>query len=79
MKLLVEAVSVGILTVVVGTLVGYILGGLFSTNLPKICKSWNKNHIMEISLFLTGFILHILCEYIGLNKWYCRHGLACSK
>ena len=79
MKLLIEAGVVGILTVIVGTIVGYILGNMFSNNLPKICKEWNKNHIMEICLFLTGFILHILCEFSGINKWYCKNGNACSK
>ena len=78
-KLLIEAVSVGILTVIVGSLVGYILSKLFSTNLPKICKSWNKNHIMEISLFFTGFAIHLICEFTGINKWYCKNGIACKR
>ena len=43
-----------------------VLHKLFSNNLPKICKQWNKNHIMEISLFLTGFAIHILCETLGI-------------
>ena len=79
MKLLIEAVVVGIVTVIVGTLVAFILGKLFSTNLPKICKSWNKNHVMELSLFFTGFFIHIICEFSGINKWYCLNGNACSK
>ena len=76
-KLLKEAVIVGIATVVIGTLVGFVMGKLFSMNLPAICKKWNKNHIMEITLFLTGFLLHIICEYTGINKWYCKNGNAC--
>ena len=78
-QLLIEAIVVGILTVVVGTIVGFVLGSSFSTNLPKICKSWNKNHIMELSLFLTGFFIHLLCEFSGVNKWYCKNGYACKK
>ena len=78
-QLLIEALIVGILTVVVGTIVGFFLGSLFSTNLPKICKSWNKNHIMELSLFLTGFFIHLLCEFSGVNKWYCKNGDAGKK
>ena len=77
--LLLEAVVVGILAVIVGTIVGYILGKFSSNKLPKQCKTWNKNHIMEISLFFTGFIIHILCEYTGINKWYCKKGNACKK
>lgn len=79
MKLLVEAIIVGIATVIVGTIVGFIIGKGFSNNLPKICKSWNKNHIMELSLFFTGFLLHIMFEYMRLNKWYCNNGKACQK
>jgi len=79
MKLLVEAGVVGIATVIIGSIVGFILGNMFSNNLPKICKTWNKNHIMEISLFFTGFFLHIICEYTGINKWYCKNGNACNK
>ena len=79
MKLLIEAGVVGIATVIVGSLVGFILGKYFSTNLPAICKSWNKNHIMELSLFFTGFFLHLICEFSGVNKWYCKNGNACLK
>lgn len=78
-QLVIEAIFVGILTVIVGTFVSFVLGKSFSTNLPKICKTWNKNHIMEISLFLTGFMIHLLCEFSGLNKWYCNNGYACQK
>ena len=72
MKLLIESIAVGIITVVVGTIAGLVVGKLFSSNLPKVCKKWNKNHVMEISLFLTGFTLHFLFELLGLNKYYCK-------
>ena len=77
-KIFVEAIVVGIMVVVVGTLVGYLLGKSFSVNLPKMCHEWNKNHIMELSLFLTGFLVHIICELSGVNKWYCKNGSACK-
>ena len=79
MKVFIEAVVVGVLTVTVGVVVGFALSKSFSTNLPAICKTWNKNHVMEISLFLTGFSLHLLCEFMGVNKWYCKHGNACGR
>lgn len=77
MKLLIEAFIVGIATVVIGTIIGFIIGRSISVDLPKLCKEWNKNHIMEISLFFTGFILHLVCEYSGINRWYCKNGNAC--
>ncbi len=77
-KLLVEASVVGVMVVVIGTLVSYFIGKFTSTDLPPVCKDWNKNYIMEITLFVIGFITHILCEYVGLNKWYCKNGVACK-
>ena len=79
MSLIKEAIAVGFLTLVVGSVVAYVLGMMFGVDLPTVCKNWNKNHIMELSLFITGFLIHILCEFTGLNKWYCINGRACSK
>lgn len=76
MKLLIEAVVVGIMVVVVGSAVGFVVGTFNSVDLPKVCKKWNKNHVMEISLFFTGFVLHLLCEVTGINKWYIKNGYA---
>ena len=78
MQILKEAVVVGIATIAVGTIVGFIVGKYFSVDLPEECKKWYKNHVMEICLFFTGFFLHILCEYTGINKWYCTNGNACQ-
>ena len=78
-SLLVEAIFVGVLVVIVGTVVGYVVGRFASVDLPAACKKWNKYHAMEISLFLTGFFVHIICEYVGLNRWYCKNGRACGK
>ena len=69
-----EAIAVGILTVIVGT----FISKLFSRKVPSTCKDWNKNYVMELSLFLTGLLIHLICEYTGINKWYCRNGSACS-
>ena len=78
MNLLIEGVAVGIVVLVVGTIVGFILGRFMSVDLPKACREWNKNHIMELSLFLTGFLIHLFCEFVGINKWYCNNGAACK-
>ena len=71
--------SVLVESIVVGTIVGVIVGRFNSINLPAVCKKWNKNHIMEICLFLTGFVAHLLCEFLGVNKWYCKNGNACKR
>ena len=72
-----EAFLVGISSIVVGTIIGFFVGMFISPELPEVCMTWNKYHAMEISLFLTGFFVHIISEYSGVNKWYCAHGSAC--
>lgn len=71
--LLKEAFVVGLLTVVFGSLVSYSFKGM----VPEGCQDWNKNFVMEISLFFTGFFIHLFCEFAGINKWYCVNGVAC--
>lgn len=78
MKLLIEAVSVGVLVVVVGTLVSKVII-LFMQKNPTTNLNNSRKYYMELGLFLTGVIVHLLCEITGINKWYCKHGNACSK
>ena len=79
MRLIIESTVVGLITVVFGSIVGFVVGKLISSDLPSVCKEWNKNHVMEISLFLTGFMIHFVLEITGGNKWYCKNGLVSTK
>ena len=79
MMVLGEAAIVGISVVLMGTLVSFLLGPMMKVDLPPVCNDWNKNFVMEISLVPTGFLLHLLFEYTGLNKWYCEKGYACNR
>lgn len=73
LALLVEAGVVGLATVLVGYLATWIVSRtLPSPNLPEACLKWNKYYSMEVSLFLTGFLVHLLAEWTGVNGWYCR-------
>jgi hypothetical protein len=67
-KKLTKAFILGIMTLVVGSVVGYVIGKFAGVNLPSVCKKWNKNHIMELCLFLTGVFVYIICELSGINK-----------
>ena len=29
--------------------------------------------------FIAGALIHLIWECLGLNRWYCKHGNACSK
>ena len=75
-QVILEATIVGLATVLVGVCVQELLK---RTSLKVKCQTpceWNKNYIREISLFLTGFMLHILFEIMGANSWYVKHGSA---
>lgn len=63
----IEALIVGFITLAVGYPIVYITHAMFGKNDP----SWNKYHIVEVSLVMTGFVAHILLEYSGMNMWYC--------
>ena len=62
MNLLIEAILVGLVVLAIGTIVSYFIGKSMGVDLPKVCKDWNKNYIMEISLFFTGVIIYLFCE-----------------
>uniref|UniRef100_A0A6C0I6Q6 Uncharacterized protein n=1 Tax=viral metagenome TaxID=1070528 RepID=A0A6C0I6Q6_9ZZZZ len=75
-QLIIEATIVGLATILVGVCVQELLK---KTTLKVQCETpcdWNKNYIKEISLFITGFMLHVLFEIMGANSWYVKHGSA---
>jgi xanthine/uracil permease len=81
MQLILEAIVVGIVITVIGYLVSLVIQLVMDRMGVKRSKNtdWNKYHVMEIALFLTGFIAHLLFEIVGLNKWYCTSGHSCLK
>jgi len=72
-RIIKEATFVGVVTVIVGYIASILLKPYFGVSLPDICKTWNKKHVMEISLFMTGFVLHIIMEKTGINKKYATY------
>lgn len=61
---LVEAIIIGVITLVIGTIA-------FNLSLNKINNKDEKPYSVYLAFFITGFILHFFIEIIGLNKWYC--------
>lgn len=73
--ILVEALFLGLITVVVGLLISYCT--MYVVN-PETVKDFDHWKSVIISFFITGFLIHLLCEYSGINKWYCKYGNACT-
>lgn len=67
-NLLIEAISVGIMTGVLGMIICY-LGEIYTVE---------NQYRLFACLFSLGIVIHLLCELTGTNKWYCTNGNACS-
>lgn len=74
--LFIEAVAVGILVVPLGYLVLY--GSVELSKRYKSVDRMDKNIKMSLGFFLLGVLTHLFCELTGINKWYCKKGIACQ-
>lgn len=75
-RLAIEALSVGVMTVVAGIIVLY-LAKHFISNKNLFHKDKKELYILVGALLITGMLIHLLCEFTGLNHWYCANGNAC--
>lgn len=64
MKVLIEAVFVGLSLAVF-------------TRLMRLADFANTQNEF-VFMFAIGFLIHLLFEVLGLNKWYCKNGAACN-
>jgi len=75
-ELILESIIIGIITSILGSVMVKILSRVNSVEdneyLNNFVGKYNKTYIIEISMFFTGILIHLLLEYIGLNKWYCE-------
>ncbi len=72
-NIFIEAIIVGIVTGIFAIIISTILTCVLSYNL-------NKKELFICS-FLTGFFIHIMFEFTGMNKTFCcqpnRYNCAC--
>jgi len=69
-KLLIEAGAVGILTLIIGKISTQLVvdyGRLYNLD---------SEYSTEIVFITTGVLIHLFCEFTGLNKWYITNGVA---
>jgi cytochrome c oxidase assembly factor CtaG len=74
--LFIEAIAVGILLVPLGYLVLY--GSVELSKRYKSVDRLDKNIKMSLGFFILGMLTHLFCELTGINKWYCKKGIACQ-
>ena len=68
----IEAFMVGLLVIVIGIVLHYITLQIIGHH------DLNDMKVFAIHLFVIGIITHLLCEFTGINKWYCTNGIACK-
>ncbi len=71
-SLFVEALVVGLIVLVFGVALHYISLKTYGSH------DLNDVKIYGAHLFLIGVAVHLLCEFTGINKWYCVNGIACN-
>lgn len=77
MQLLIEAFVVGILLLIVAIPVM----GIQHKYYPDVPGESNKNSNKTkyyVSTIIIGMLVHFLCEFTGINKYYCDKGYACQ-
>lgn len=67
-KLFYQAVMFGIVTILIALILLNVFGFL-KPELPTECDTWDKYYVMEVVLFLTGFILRYLMTIDTVGKY----------
>lgn len=73
-KLVLEAFVVGIISVVIGMVIATSL--MFFEKDFKLSEYHFWPRVM-LGYFITGVVIHLICELTNINKWYCKNGNAC--
>ena len=66
-SLIVESLLIGILTTIFGTISSKILSTMYND------VSVNERFTIDKSLFLRGFLMHLFCQIVGINKFFYTH------
>lgn len=70
--LLKESLSIGVVTVLIGLLIHFIVTKSIGFH------DLNNTKMFAIHLFAIAVCVHLGYEVAGVNKWYCMNGVACT-
>ena len=65
-----ESVVIGIITLVFGKILSKMLS-IINNKKDSQIKKWSEPPLLSLILFLVGVSIHLVCELMGFNKWYC--------
>jgi hypothetical protein len=78
-KVLLEAVFVGIIFLIISIPIMKFVHTKYPINYSNCTKKpINTKGKYYAATFMAGSLVHILCEVLGINKWYCKNGNACN-
>jgi hypothetical protein len=77
MNILIEAILVGIAIAIIGFVISLLL--MYIEDNKFTIKKYTFWKSVLLSNFLTGMVGHLFFQYVGLNSYYCKYGVACQK
>lgn len=79
-KLLKETFTIGVSFGILGLIISTAF--MFLPNLQGKKFELKDYHFwwqVFLSNAIAGALFHLICEWGGINRWYCKNGNACSK
>jgi hypothetical protein len=69
-KTFIQALTFGIVAIILGTLC-IALFSICKPDLPQECDKWNENYVLEMTMFLIGFVSRYLIQNETIRKYLC--------
>ncbi len=68
-ELFIQSIIMGIVTLIIGSIIFKL--SFKNKEEIEIIYFKNKPYGINIAFFMTGFVIHIILDISGFNKWYC--------